>query len=205
MTDSAPKPTPAKPPKPRKAPQAASASATAKPPKEKSEKPRGRPPELQKQLEEILMTVGLMTSGAINEFDGEVIRDNAASMAEAWHKVAQQNATVKRILTSLMETGAWSGALMATGAVAIPILQNHGAIPANVPHPFKRPPHLQPQPQAQRPPTMAHTPPTGAQPMPTPPHGGMVPPQQGSPITPSQATHAPPQPPPMPPGAHDNG
>lgn len=200
MSDTAPKPTRASPPKPAKT--KAPATATAKPPKEKSEKPRGRPPELQKQLEELLMGIGLMTSGAVNQFDGEVIRDNAASMAEAWHKVAQQNATVKRILTSMMETGAWSGAVMATAGIAIPIMQNHGAIPPGIPHPFKKPPHLEPQQQAQQPqPAMPHTPAVPGQPMPTPPHGVMVAPQQGSPITPSRATQSPPQPPP-PPGAH---
>lgn len=185
MADTAPKPAKVNPPKP----------ATAKPkaeakPSPKSDKPRGRPPELQKQLEEMLMFVGLITAGAVNEFDGEVIRDNAASMAEAWHKVAQQNATVKRILSSMMETGAWSGAVAATAAVAVPILQNHGAIPAGIPHPFAKPPHIagrqaKPQPQG----------------MPPNAEGVQVAPQQGSPIAPSQSR----QPPEPPPGQHQYG
>lgn len=184
MTDSAPKAAKVNPPKEAKpAPKAKPKDS----PPPKSDRPKGRPPELQKQLEDMIMMAGLMTAGAINEFDGEVIRDNAASLAEAWYKVSQTNATVKRILQSMTETGAWSGAVMSTAAIAIPIMQNHGAIPAGVPHPFKKPPHLQPP----QPPTNGPDP-NGPY---APPMPGQVPPQQGSPITPSQA-QTPPEPPP---------
>lgn len=185
MADSPPKPAPVAPP-PDKGKKESKA-------KTKSDKPRGRPPELQKQLEDMFMMVGLMTSGAINEFDGEVIRDNAESLAESWNKVAQQNATVKRILNQMMETGAWSGALTATAAVAIPILQNHGAIPASIPHPFAKPPHLQsPQQQPVQHPPMANQPPV---PNAVPQAPGQSPIQQSR-------SHTPPEPPPMPPGQH---
>lgn len=192
MPDSAPKPAKVVPPKPAQAKPKPKEQARSEKPK--SDKPRGRPPELQKQLEEMLMFVGLMTAGAVDPFDGEVIRDNAASMAEAWHKVAQQNATVKRILNSMMETGAWSGAVAATAAVAVPILQNHRLVPDNIPHPFAKPPRLVAAEQQRQPAQHPH--------MPTPPQGGtQVPPQQGSPIAPSQA----PQPPEPPPGQHRYG
>jgi hypothetical protein len=133
----------------------------------------------------MIMMAGLMTAGAINEFDGEVIRDNAASLAEAWYKVSQTNATVKRILQSMTETGAWSGAVMSTAAIAIPIMQNHGAIPDSVPHPFKKPLRLQ---------TATPNAPDPRGPY-APPMPGAVPPQQGSPIQPSNAA-TPPEPPP---------
>jgi hypothetical protein len=196
MADSAPKPAATKPPPAKSKDKAPPAS---KPPK--SDRPRGRPPELQKQLEDLFLGIGLMTAGAVNEFDGEVIRDNAAALAENWAKVAQSNATVKKFLTSFMETGAWSGAIMSTAAVAIPIMQNHGAIPGNIPTPFKTPPHLQRQQPATRP---RPTPPMPTAPgMPTPPMAQQVPGQvpQGpgqSPITPSQARPGEP-----PPGVHN--
>lgn len=189
MADSAPKPAKVNPPKEAKPAAPKPKPKDSAPPK--SDRPKGRPPELQKQLEDMIMTAGLMTAGAINEFDGEVIRDNAASLAESWYKVSQTNATVKRILQSMTETGAWSGAMMASAAIAIPIMQNHGAIPASVPHPFKKPPHLQP-------PAPSGPDPQGPYAPPTP---GQVPPQQGSPIAPSQA-RTPPEPPP---GQHQYG
>jgi len=175
-------------------------------PKEKSNRPRGRPPELQKQLEEVFTGIGMMTAVAINEFDGEVIRDNAASLAESWNKVAQQNATIKRILTSIMETSAWSGAIASTAAVAIPIMQNHKAIPASVPHPFAKPPWISGGAMNQR--GFVVDPNGGVQQQfyyedPTMPgvKVPMVPPQEGSPITPSGAKN-PPEPPP---GQHKYG
>jgi hypothetical protein len=188
MADRAPKPAVTKPPPKKSTDKAPPASKPAK-----AERPRGRPPELQKQLEDLFLGIGLMTGGAINEFDGEVIRDNAEALAENWNKVAQSNAAVKRFLTSMMETGAWSGAIMTTAAVAIPIMQNHGVIPGNIPTPFKTPPHLQtPQQAAQQRPT----PPPQASGMPTPPMPPTAVPQRPgeSAITPSQAP--PPEPPP---------
>jgi hypothetical protein len=181
MPDSAPKPAKVTPPKEAK-PAASKPAAKPKDTPPPANRPKGRPPELQKQLEEMIMMAGLMTAGAINEFDGEVIRDNAAALAEAWYKVSQTNATVKRILQSMTETGAWSGAVMSTAAIAIPIMQNHGAIPDSVPHPFKKPPRLQPPAPNVPDPRGPFAPP-------------MQPPPQGSVITPSNA-QTPPEPPP---------
>lgn len=120
----------------------------AAPVKEKDKptgKPRGRPPELQKQLEEFFVGTGLVVSATINPFDGEVIANNAEALAESWHKIAQQNAFIKRILSSFLETSSWSAAIMATAAVAVPIMQNHRLIPAGIPHPFAKPPWLTPR------------------------------------------------------------
>lgn len=187
--DSAPKASKVKPPTPAKA------NPKSKD-KEPSGKPRGRPPELQKQLEELFMGIGLVTAGAINQFDGEVIRDNAESLAKSWNQVAQQNATIRRIIASLMETGAWSGAIMATAGVVVPIMQNHKAIPANVPHPFAKPPWITGElnqgfavdpagvaVQYYEDPTMPGV------------KIPMTPPQQGSPIKPSQSKSEPEPPP----------
>jgi hypothetical protein len=177
MPDTPPKPASVKPPK----------AASTKPPKQDSPPPRepsketrGRPPILQKQLEEMFLALGMGASVIGDPFDGEVIAENAHELAEAWHKLAQQNSAVKKALEAMMQTGAWSGVLMTTAAVAIPILQNHGAIPPGVPHPFKKPPHIAAAPM------FTHA---------GDPINGNVPPQQGSPVTPS-ASRTPPEPPP---------
>lgn len=122
---------------------------TKPPPKKPTGKPAGRPPALQKQLEEFFMMGGMMVAGTINRFDGEVLAENSAELAKAWNELAQKNATIKRILEGMMETSTWSTVLMTTAAVAIPIAQNHGAIPPGVPHPFRKPPQVEKAEQAQ--------------------------------------------------------
>lgn len=179
MPDSKPRPATVKPPpaattKPR---------ADAPPPKEPSKETRGRPPVLQKQLEEMFMALGMGAAVIGDSFDGEVIAENSHELAESWYKLAQQNAAVKKALEAMMQTGAWSGVVMVTAAVAVPILQNHGAIPADIPHPFRKPPAIA---------INADTRVPGMTP---------VPPQQGSPVRPS-AARVPPEPPP---GQHRHG
>lgn len=175
MPDTPPKPASVKPPK----------QATTKPkvdtapPKEPSKETRGRPPALQKQLEEMFLAMSMGVAVIGDAFDGEVIAENAHGLAEAWYKLSQQNAAVKKMLEGMMQTGAWSGVMMTTAAVTIPILQNHGVIPANVPHPFKVPPGGQVP--------VFNT--DGA------PINGNVPPQEGSPIQPS-GSRTQPEPPP---------
>lgn len=83
---------------------------------------------LEAKLTEFFGTTALFV-GVFNPNDGEIILRNAESLAFNWAALAEENAAVKRVLNSLMETNAWSGALLATAAVAIPIMDNHGYIP----------------------------------------------------------------------------
>lgn len=184
MADSPPKPASVKPPK----------AASAKSPKPPADSPpprespgRGRPPVLKKQLEEMFLGLSMGAAVIGDQFDGEIIAENAEELAEVWYKLALQNAAVKRTLEAMMQTGAWSGVLMTTAAIVVPIAQNHGAIPPNVPHPFRKPPRIAME-QA-----VHHGP--GS------PINGNVPPQKGSPITPNGA-RVPPEPPP---GQHKFG
>jgi len=178
MPDAAPKAAAVKPP-------GAAKAKESKDTKPDTGRPVGRPPNLQKQLEDQFMTMGMMLS-MVDQFDGELVAENASELAEAWYKLAQQNKAVKRILEGIMETGAWSGVIMTTAAIAIPIADNHGLIPENIPHPFKKPPHKQ-----------SAVPMAGAPGQPAPTHA----PQAGSPIKPSGA-RVPPEPPP---GQHRHG
>jgi hypothetical protein len=131
----------------------------------------------------MFLGIGMGVAVIGDAFDGEVVAENAHELAESWHKLAQQNPAVKRALEAMMQTGAWSGVLMTSAAVLVPILQNHGAIPADIPHPFKKPPSVAINSDVRVP--------------------GMAPvaPQQGSPVKPS-AARVPPEPPP---GQHRYG
>jgi hypothetical protein len=84
---------------------------------------------MEAKLVEFFSTIGLVTS-AFNQVDGFIIVENSKSLAMSWTALAQENPTVKRAINGLLETGAWSAALMASAAVVIPILDNHGYIPA---------------------------------------------------------------------------
>lgn len=182
MPDTPPKPAQVKPPKAAQT----KPRPDSPPPKEPSKETRGRPPVLQKQLEEMFLGIGMGVSVIGDTFDGEVVAENAHELAEAWFKLAQQNAAVKKALEAMMQTGAWSGVIMTSAAVAVPILQNHGVIPAEMPHPFKKPPGIANGRQFDG---------SGA------PINANVPPQDGSPIQPSGA-RVPPEPPP---GQHQYG
>lgn len=182
MPDSKPKPAAVKPP-----PAATKSRSDTPPPKEPSKETRGRPPVLQKQLEEMFLAMSMGVAVVGDSFDGEVIAENAHELAESWHKLAQQNPAVKRALEAMMQTGAWSGVLMTSAAVLVPILQNHGVIPADIPHPFRKPPRIGGPVVYQK---------DGSAPI-----NANVPPQEGSPIKPSGA-RVPPEPPP---GQHRYG
>jgi len=84
---------------------------------------------LETKLTEFFGTTALFVGALVNQQDGEIILKNAESLAFNWAALAEENASVKRVLNSLMETNAWSGAILATAAVAIPIMDNHGFIP----------------------------------------------------------------------------
>lgn len=131
MPDSKPKATKAQPPpfvteeeKPR-------ASAPSK-------KSAGRPPAMEKQLEQFFMTLGIMIS-PVNHFDSMVVVEMAEVNAKAWADLAQKNRRVKEYLEKMMETSAWGGVLMATAAIVVPVGMNHGVIPPTVPMPQEWP------------------------------------------------------------------
>jgi transcriptional regulator with XRE-family HTH domain len=67
--------------------------------------------------------------GAIDKFDGEVIRMNAAQMARAWAELADESPRVRRFLILLTYGGAWRGVIAATLPVVYSIGVHHGLIP----------------------------------------------------------------------------
>lgn len=108
-----------------------------------STRPRATPPkaapptssrwalQLEKKLYQFFITVSAFVS-MFNEYDSKVLEENAESLAHNWMALAEENPKVRRALEAMLETNAWGGALIATAAVAIPIMGNHGYIPARL-------------------------------------------------------------------------
>ena len=90
--------------------------------------PRTSQDKLEKKLLETVSSVALLLA-AFNPRDATVLLENADSRAVNWAALAQENAKVKKALEALLETNAWSGAIIATAATILPILDNHGHIP----------------------------------------------------------------------------
>lgn len=93
--------------------------------KPKSRKPQGRPPSLEKRLQELFVMVAMVV-GPLNERDGAIILSSSESLAKSWTALANENAAVKRVLERLVETSAWSQVVFSTGGVALAIAVNHG-------------------------------------------------------------------------------
>jgi transcriptional regulator with XRE-family HTH domain len=68
--------------------------------------------------------------GAMNEFDGNIIRANAVAMSKAWVKLAREKPRVLMFLETLTAGGAWRDVFAATGPVVLAILLNHGLLPS---------------------------------------------------------------------------
>jgi hypothetical protein len=111
-------------------------------------KRRGRPPgstnakarkaPLENRLEEFFTGIAMLVSFA-NETDGMIVAANAKTLATAWGNLARENANVNNALETLLAGNAWSGAVVATAMVAIPILDNHKLLPGSLPF-FNRKP-----------------------------------------------------------------
>jgi hypothetical protein len=68
--------------------------------------------------------------GAVNQFDGDVIRANAVAMSKAWVKLAREKPRVRAFLETLTAGGAWRDVFAATAPVILAILLNHGLLPS---------------------------------------------------------------------------
>ena len=64
--------------------------------------------------------------GMANTVDGLIISNNAANLAGALDRLANENDNVRRVLTNLVTGSAWGGVIVAAGSIALPIAANHG-------------------------------------------------------------------------------
>lgn len=104
-------------------------------PKRTGPKKKPGPANLEAKLTESVKGLGmaLATAGQID--DGMILISRGPALCSAWADVAESNAQVKRVLTALVTTGVWSGVILSSASVALPIIQNHG-IANGVPNPF---------------------------------------------------------------------
>lgn len=98
----------------------------------------GKPPQSQlgKALYEQFSMLSLAVMSTGDFYCAKIIALNAAPLATAYDDLAKKNARVKEVLEMIVSGGAWTGAVMATAAVAIPIAQHHGLYPEEWPNPF---------------------------------------------------------------------
>jgi len=89
---------------------------------------------VQGTLETLLTTVGvgIGTLGPKFAEDGLVIVGNAESYAKCWRELAEQDARVARALQKLCTGSAWSGVVIGSAFIALPIMSNHGMVPSAI-------------------------------------------------------------------------
>ncbi|MFJ8188092.1 hypothetical protein [Streptomyces sp. NPDC096105] len=119
-------PAPDAPPKRRA--RAAKTTADAKP-----RTPRGgaRQPKLETRLGTNLTSLGIMV-GAFNQADGIAIVQGAPALSEALAGLAEESPKAREFMEGALSGGAWLKVFTALGGIAVPILANHGLIPAGL-------------------------------------------------------------------------
>lgn len=97
-----------------------------------AERGPGRPSKETKRAEKLTAMLGQVGVGVflINQADGEVFLAGVPRLAEALAKLADQNATIGKVLDSTVKAGAWADVALACSAIALPIMANHGMLPA---------------------------------------------------------------------------
>lgn len=91
--------------------------------KEASPKPVGRPG-LDRRIEEHITGIGTLVF-VFDETCGTAILDGSERLAKALKHLADENPRVKKTLESFLQTSAWGEVVMATGAIALPIMAHH--------------------------------------------------------------------------------
>lgn len=86
---------------------------------------------LEKELTEFFMMIAMMVS-MVNPTDGSIVGGNAERLAHAYANLARQNKAFRNFLEGMMKTGAMGEVFTATLFTALPILGNHGKLPAEV-------------------------------------------------------------------------
>jgi len=70
-------------------------------------------------------TVGIAVAGFGDRECGVAVAASAEGCAEAWDELAKQNASVKRVLEMVLQTGAWSAVIAAHFPIALAVTQHH--------------------------------------------------------------------------------
>lgn len=117
-------------------PEALDRSKLGQPPKDSAPKPKpgsggGRKAPLQRRLEELITSAGVLVAMA-NEVDGLSIIHGAERLSNALDKAAEQNPAVRRALEAVLTGSVWGEVVLASGAIALPIAINHRMLPASL-------------------------------------------------------------------------
>lgn len=94
--------------------------------------PERRPPRkgsLEYKLTEFLSSAAALPTVAGDSYSAAVITMRAPLLAAALADLADENASVKRMLSRMLEGSAWGAVAIATLAIVIPIAQAHNVLP----------------------------------------------------------------------------
>lgn len=112
-----------------------------------------RPPRsgsLEAKLGELFGSFSLIFAASGDQYCAEIVALRSPALAQSWAELARQNASVKRVLESLVEGSAWGGVIFSTLGIAIPIAKHHGLYrgpdPFSLVLPGPPPPNPSPQP-----------------------------------------------------------
>lgn len=92
---------------------------------------RGGKKSLEKEIQDTLTFIGMSLS-IINQRDGMIVVSGAHDFAIAWNELAQRNPKVHAAISSLTQSTSYAQVIMATMAIAVPIMGNHGMLPAAI-------------------------------------------------------------------------
>lgn len=91
--------------------------------------PRQSRASLSPRLQSLLGTIG-MAVFVVNQADGMAIMQGAVGLADALDALARENPQVRKVLEAALQTSAWSGVIVASASIVVPILSNHDLLPA---------------------------------------------------------------------------
>lgn len=121
----------------KRATKATAAPSTAAPKTGRKPKAVADRQALERQLAEAfgMIGMGLMAIGTSDALraDGMAVIERAESLAQALGALAEQNESVRRVLTASVNGGAWFGVIAAFSGLGVAIAQNHQVIPPVVP------------------------------------------------------------------------
>lgn len=101
--------------------------------------PRPRRGELKQVHDGVLFMCGMFATAFEAGGDSQcaqVIGTGAPVLAEKWTTVAEHNPAIRAFLVRAATGGVWGEALVATAAIALPVMQHHGMYPAWLPSPW---------------------------------------------------------------------
>ncbi len=110
----------------------------------------GRKHSLKKELAE-LFAAGGTALAMVNTYDGMVVLDKSERLAEELNDLAQKNDRVYAALENMLTAGVWSGLVMVTASIAVPIAANHGLVDRRLAPLFGQPMPPEPEPEASEP------------------------------------------------------